>query len=204
VSPAVAVSMESVKKLREATSAGIMECRKALEETGGDLDKAVALLRERGAAAAMSKEGRRAEEGAIMAYVHHGGKLGALVELNCETDFVARNEEFIALAKELAMQVAATSPKFLAKEDVPEAYLAAQRAEFATQAATLGKPAEPFVAERLEQHLATVCLLEQAYIRDAALTVSQLVTDRVAKFKERIRVKRFVVYKLGQAEDAAG
>ncbi len=200
----MAASLEAVKKLREATSAGIMECRKALEEAGGDHDKAIALLHERGAAAALAKEGRRAEEGAIMAYVHHGGKLGALVEVNCETDFVARNEEFIALARELAMQVAATSPKFLAKEDVPEDYLAAQRKEFAVQAATVGKPVEPFVAERVEQHLATVCLLEQPYIRDASLTVSQLVTDKVAKFKERIRVKRFVVYKLGQAEDAAG
>ena len=197
-----AVAATVIKQLREQTSAGIMECRKALEECEGDLEKAIVILRERGAATAMAKEGRRAEEGTIMAYVHHGGKLGSLVEVNCESDFVARNEEFIVLAKELAMQIAATSPRFVSRTDVPADYISAQKAEFAKQAAELGKPAEPFVQEKLEQLMSQVCLMDQPYIRDAALTVTNLITDKVAKFKERIRVKRFVVYKLGEGEDA--
>jgi elongation factor Ts len=196
------VAATVIKQLREQTSAGIMECRKALEECEGDLEKAIVILRERGAATAMAKEGRRAEEGTIMAYVHHGGKLGSLVEVNCESDFVARNEEFIVLAKELAMQIAATSPRFVARADVPAEYISAQKAEFVRQAAELGKPTEPFVQEKLEQLMSQVCLMDQPYIRDAALTVTNLITDKVAKFKERIRVKRFVVYKLGEGEDA--
>lgn len=198
----MASDIEAVKKLREATGSGIMECRKALAEAGGDLEKAIALLREKGAAAALSKAGRKAEEGAVMAYVHHGGKLGALVEVNSETDFVARNEEFVALARELAMHIAAMHPKFISREEVPPAFLDEHRKEFAIQAASAGKPPEPFIKEKTEQLYATVCLLEQPYIRDAALTINQLITDKVAKFKERIRVKRFVVFKLGEAEDA--
>src|SRR5262245_43071275 len=128
-----------------------MDCRKVLEETSGDVEKALLLLRERGAAKAMSKEGRKAEEGTVMAYVHHGGKLGAMVELNCETDFVARNEEFVHLAKELAMQIAATSPKWVTKEDMPASFLAEQQVEFKKQAAELGKPEDVTVKEKTEQ-----------------------------------------------------
>jgi len=199
----MAVATDSIKKLRESTGAGIMDCRKALEETSGDLERAALLLRERGAAKALTKENRRAQEGSIMAYVHHGGKLGSLVEVNCETDFVARNEEFIALAKELSMQVAATSPKWVSKEDVPAAYLEAQKAEYTKQASELGKPAEAYVQEKVDQLLSQVCLLEQPYIRDAAVLVSSLITDKVAKFGERIRVKRFVVFKLGEGDEQA-
>jgi elongation factor Ts len=139
-----------------------------------------------------------------MAYVHHGGKLGSLVEVNCETDFVARNEEFIMLAKELSMQVAATSPKYISKEEVPAGFLDEQLAAFRKQAADLGKAAqaEEYAKEKMEQLLSQICLLEQPYIRDAALTVSSLITDKVAKFKERIRVKRFVVFKLGEQEES--
>lgn len=199
----MAGSAEQIKKLREMTSAGIMECRRALEETSGDLDKAVSILRERGAATAAKKANRVAEEGTVMAYVHHGGKLGAIVELNCETDFVARNEEFVTLAKELAMQVAATSPRWITKEEVPADFLEAQRAEFKKQAADLGKAAQAdmIAAEKVEQLIAQVCLLEQAYIRDQALTVANLITEKIAKFGERIRVKRFTVYKLGEGKD---
>jgi elongation factor Ts len=200
---AVAVSSDQIKKLREMTGAGIMDCRKVLEETGSDLEKAVALLRERGAAKAMSKEGRKAEEGTVMAYVHHGGKLGAMVELNCETDFVARNEEFVQLAKELAMQIAATAPKWVTKDEMPAAFLAEQQEEFRKQAAELGKPADTTVKERTEQLISTLCLLEQPYIRDNGVTVASLITDKVAKFGERIRVKRFTVFKLGEAEDSS-
>ena len=199
----VAVPAESIRKLRETTGAGIMDCRKALEESSGDIERAVALLRERGAARVMSKEGRRAEEGAIMAYVHHGGKLGSLVEVNCETDFVARNDEFIGLAKELSMQVAATSPRWVAREDVPAAFLEAQKADFTKQAGELGKPADAYVQERTDQLLSQVVLLEQPYIRDAAVLVSSLITEKAAKFGERIRVKRFVVFKLGENDEPA-
>ncbi len=198
---ATAVSADKIKQLREASGAGIMDCRKALEETGGDLEKASLLLRERGAAKAAGKTARKAEEGVIMAYVHQGGKLAALVELNCETDFVGRNEEFVGLARELAMQIAATSPKWVTRAEVPESAITAQQAEFAKQAADLGKPVDAFVKERMEQWIAQMVLLEQTYIRDAAVTVQTLVTDRTAKFGERVRVKRFTVYKLGEAPD---
>ncbi len=183
-----------------------MDCRKALEETNGDLEKAMALLRERGAATALAREGRQAEEGTVMAYVHHGGKLGSLVEVNCESDFVARNDDFIALAKELSMQIAATSPTYVSREEVPADFLEAQRAEFKKQAATLGKAAstDAYVEEKIEQLLSRLCLLEQPYIRDATLTIKNLITDKVAKFKERIRVKRFEVFKLGEGGDSAG
>lgn len=197
------VSPGDIKKLRELTSAGIMDCRRGLEEAQGDFEKAATLLREWGVAAAQSKAGRRAEEGAIMAYVHHGGKLGSLVEVNCETDFVARNEEFLALAKELSMQVAATSPRYVSKEDVPESFLETQRAAFKSQAMESGKTdsVDAYVQEKVDQLLSQMCLLEQPYIRDAAITINSLIIDKVAKFKERIRVKRFVVFKLGEQDD---
>ncbi len=198
------MSVEKIKQLREKTGVGIMECRKALQESGGDLEKAVVLLRERGVAVASAKAGRKAEEGVIMAYVHHGGKLGSLIELNCETDFVARNEEFVSLAKELSMQVAATSPRHVSKDDVPAEYLKNQQEEFARQAESLKKNREEYVKEKTDQLLSQICLLEQPYIRDAAVTVSSLLTDKVAKFRERVRVKRFMVFKLGQDEEAAG
>lgn len=200
---AVAATADQIKKLREMTSAGIMECRKALDDAAGDLDKASTLLRERGAAKAAKKESRTAEQGTVMAYVHHGGKLGAIMELNCETDFVARNEEFVTLAKELAMQIAATSPRWITKDEIPADFLEAQRAEFKKQAVDLGKAdqADTVAAEKVEQLVSQLCLMEQTYIRDQALTVGTLITEKVAKFGERIRVKRFTVYKLGEGKD---
>ena len=200
----MAASVELVKKLREMTSAGVMECRKALTESGGDLEKAAMILHEQGAAAVASKQGRKAEEGVVMAYVHHGAKLGSLIEVNCESDFVARTEEFVSLAKELAMQVAATNPKYISKDDVPKDILDAERKEFKGQAESLGKgtKVEEYLEEKIEHLLSQLCLMEQPYIRDAAVTVASLITEKVAKFKERIRVKRFVVYKLGETEDS--
>jgi elongation factor Ts len=194
----MAVSADNIRKLRESTGAGIMDCRKALEDTDGSIEKAVALLREQGAAKALAKEGRKAEEGVVMAYVHHGGKLGSLIELNCETDFVARNEEFVTLARELAMQVAATSPKYVTKEEVPAEVIESQRAEAREQAATLGRDSEAHIRDKVEQFISNACLMEQPYIRDAAVTVQSLITDKVAKFGERMRVKRFTVFKLGE------
>lgn len=201
----MAVSAEKIKRLRELTGAGVMDCRKALDESGGDIEKATAVLREAGAALAQAKVDRRAEEGTVMAYVHHGGKLGSLVELNCESDFVARNEEFISLAKELSMQIAATSPKYVAREDVPADFLEARRGEFREQAAGAGKggSADEYAQDKVEQLLSQVCLMEQPYIRDAAVTVRSLIEEKVGKFRERIRVKRFVVFKLGEAGEEA-
>ena len=205
MSTVMAVGAENIKKLRELTGAGIMDCRKALEEGGDNVEKATTLLRERGVAMAQAKEGRRAMEGTIMAYVHHGGKLGSLVEVNCESDFVARNEDFIALTKELAMQIAATSPEYVSKEDVPAGFLEKHKTECRKQASDLDKPGseDAYVQEKVDQLLSQVCLLEQPYIRDAAVTISSLITDKVAKFKENIRVKRFEVFKLGGGDDSA-
>jgi elongation factor Ts len=193
--------LDQIRQLREQTGAGVMECRKALEQSSGDLEKAVALLREQGSSVVSAKGQRRAEEGVIMAYVHHGGKLGSLVELNCETDFVARNEEFISLAKELAMQVAATSPKYVSRDDVPAELLEKIRTDFRKQGESLGKPPDDYVKEKIDQFASQICLLEQPYIRDAAVTVDSLLTEKVAKFRERMRVKRFVVFKLGEDEE---
>ncbi len=195
----MAIAIAQIKELREKTGAGIMECRKALEESGGDIQRAAGLLQERGAAVAAAKGSRKAEEGVVMAYVHHGGKLGSLIELNCETDFVARNEEFISLAKELSMQVAATSPKYVARDDIPADFMKAKEAEMEQQAGAEGQNPPP-VKEKIDQLVSQICLLEQPYIRDAAVTIGSLITEKVAKFRERIRVKRFVVFKLGEDE----
>lgn len=195
------LSLDQIRELREQTGAGVMECRKALEQSGGDIEKAVAMLREQGVSVVSAKSHRRAEEGIIMAYVHHGGKLGSLVELNCETDFVARNEEFVTLAKELAMQVAATSPKYVSRDQVPAKLLEEAVADFRKQAESLGKPPEDFLKDKTDQLMSQICLLEQPYIRDAAVTVESLIADKVSKFRERMRVKRFVVYKLGENEE---
>jgi elongation factor Ts len=198
------ITAEQVRQLRELSGSGVMECRKALMEAGGDQDKAAAILREKGAAIQASKESRKAEEGCIMAYVHNGGKLAALIEVNCESDFVARNEEFVAMAKELAMQVAAMTPKWISREEVPEAFLAEQKAEFLKQAEVAGKmaQAEEFVKEKVEHLYSQVCLLEQPYIRDSALTVGTLITDKVSKFKEKMKIRRFTIYRLGGGEEA--
>ncbi len=189
------VTTELVKELRARTGAGIMDCRRALEEAGGDLDRAAELLRAKGLAAAARRAGREASEGLIEAYVHAGSRLGALVELNCETDFVARTEEFKRLAKELAMQVAAASPRFLSKEDVPVDVLAEQRAVIVRDADG-ASPAE--IDRRLEQWVQDVVLMEQPYIRDAGRRVGDLVTEAAARTGEHVRVRRFARFKLGE------
>jgi elongation factor Ts len=191
----MAVTTELVKELRTRTGAGIMDCRRALEESGGDLERAGELLRAKGLAAAAKRAGREASEGLVEAYVHAGSRLGALVELNCETDFVARTEEFKRLAKELAMQVAAGSPRFLSKDDVPAGMLAEQRAVIARDA---DGASEAEIDRRLQQWVAEVALLEQPYIRDAARRVGDLVTEAAARTGENVRVRRFARFKLGE------
>jgi elongation factor Ts len=196
-----------VKELREKTGAGIMDCKQALQQAGNDLDRAVDWLRERGLAAAAKKAGRAAEQGAVVAYVHPGGRLGVLLELNCETDFVALNEGFQALARDLAMQVAATGPRFVRREDVPEEVTAHERDVLRRQALAEGKPeriVERMVEGRLARFYAEQCLLEQPFIRDEDRTVGQLVQEAVARFGENIVVRRFARFAVGESAGSEG
>ncbi len=190
----MAVTTEMVKTLRARTGAGVMDCRRALEETGGDLERAAELLRAKGLAAAAKRAGRTASEGIVEAYVHAGSRLGALVELNCETDFVARTEEFRTLARELAMQVAAASPQFLSKAEVPAEVVTQQRAALAVES---DGATDAEVDRRLAQWLDEISLLDQPYIRDAGRRVSDLIADTAARVGEHVQVKRFARFKLG-------
>ncbi|MCS6817706.1 MAG: translation elongation factor Ts [Blastocatellia bacterium] len=199
------ISAQAVKALREKTGVGIMECRAALIEAGGDEEKAIEILRKRGLAAAKRKEGRATAEGIIGAYVHHGSKIGVLVEVNCETDFVARNPEFQQFVKDLAMHICAAEPRYIRKEDVPEDVLAKER-EIAREQALAdpkmeGKPErvlEQIVEGRLAKFYAETVLLEQPFIKDPSRTIYQLLAELIAKFGENIRIRRFTRYKLGE------
>jgi elongation factor Ts len=194
------ISAGLVKELRERTGAGFMDCKRALEETGGDLDKAVALLRERGVVAAAKKAGREAREGLVGSYIHTGGKVGVLIEVNCETDFVARTEEFQKLVRDLAMQVAGLSPLYVDADAIPEADLTARKAELLADESVMKKPEnirEQIVEGQLKKWFATVCLYDQPY-RDEERTVRELVNERIATIGENIRVRRFTRYSLGE------
>ena len=194
------ISAGLVKELRERTGAGFMDCKRALEETGGDLDKAVALLRERGVAAAEKKAGREAREGLIGSYIHTGGKVGVLIEVNCETDFVARTDEFQKLVRDLAMQVAGLSPLYVDADAIPEAELTARKAELLADASVAKKPENirPQIVEgQLKKWFAQVCLYDQPF-RDEERTVRELITERIATIGENIRVRRFTRYSLGE------
>lgn len=179
----------------------MMDCKKALIEAGGDIEKAIVYLRERGLAAAAKKAGRATKEGRIEAYIHPGAKLGVLVEVNCETDFVANTDEYKHLCRELAMQVAASNPKYIRREDVPEEEVEKEAAILRNQALAEGKPEkviEKIVSGRLEKFYQEVCLLEQPYIRDAEKTVKDLINEYIAKLGENIVVRRFVRFRLGE------
>ena len=194
------ITAAAVKQLRELTGAGFMDCKRALEETGGDLDKAVALLRERGVAAAEKKAGREAREGLIGSYIHTGGKVGVLIEVNCETDFVARTDEFQKLVRDLAMQVAGLSPLYVDADAIPEAELAARKAELLADESVAKKPENirPQIVEgQLKKWFAQVCLYDQPF-RDEERTVRELITERIATIGENIRVRRFSRYSLGE------
>ena len=194
------ISAGLVKELRERTGAGFMDCKRALEETGGDLDKAVALLRERGVAAAEKKAGREAREGLVGSYIHTGGKVGVLIEVNCETDFVARTEEFQKLVRDLAMQVAGLSPLYVDADAIPEAELAAKKAELLADESVAKKPENirgQIVEGQLKKWFAQVCLYDQPF-RDEERTVRELITERIATIGENIRVRRFARYSLGE------
>ena len=193
-----------VKELREKTGAGMMDCKKALAEAGGDLDGAVKWLREKGLAAAAKKAGRATSEGSIGTYLHGGGRIGVLVEINCETDFVAKTPDFQNLVKDVAMQVAAASPqvpRFVRREEVPSEVIAAEREIYRAQAIASGKPekvVDKIVDGKIDKFLAEICLLDQPFIREPEKTVQDIVSAAVAKLGENILVRRFARFQLGE------
>lgn len=190
-----------VKELREKTGAGFMDCKKALAETGGNLEKAVDYLRQKGLAAAAKKADRVAADGAVGAYVHPGGKIGVLVEINCQTDFVARTTEFQTLLKDMAMQIAAASPRYVKREEVPGDEIAKEREIYYRQALESGKPEkviEKIVEGKMERFYSEVCLLEQAFIKDPDRKVSDIINDAITRMGEKIEVRRFARYHLGE------
>ena len=190
-----------VKELRERTGAGMMDCKKALSATDGELEKAIDFLREKGLAAAAKKAGRVAAEGLVEAYIHGGGRIGVLVEVNCETDFVAKTDAFKELVKDIAMHIAATNPSYLKREEVPTAELEHEQAVLAEQARNEGKPEkiiEKMVAGRIEKYYKEVCLMEQPFVKDPDKTISDLITESIAKIGENISIRRFTRYQLGE------
>ena len=195
------VTAAMVKELREMTGAGMMDCKKALQETNGNMEKAIEYLREKGLAAAAKKAHRVAAEGMVTSYIHMGGKIGVLVEVNCETDFVAKTDRFKELAKDIAMQIAASRPEYIKKEDVPEDVLNKEREILRAQALNEGKPekiVDKMVEGRIEKFYKEVCLLEQPFIKDNDKTVGQLISEAIAEIGENIQVRRFVRYELGE------
>jgi len=196
----MAISAEAVRDLRERTGAGMMDCKRALEECGGDVEKAVLALREAGLAAAAKKAGRDAREGLVSSYIHTGGRVGVLLEINCETDFVARNEQFQKLVKDIAMQIAGLHPLYVSQEQIPAAALEAKRAALLEDEALAKKPEAirtQIVEGQLRKWFEEVCLLDQPF-RDGDETVGQLITNAIATIGENIRVRRFVRYALGE------
>lgn len=197
----MSVDAEKVKKLREKTGAGFMDCKNALAEAGGDMDKAIDLLRQKGINVAMAREGKAAEEGIIASYVHAGNQIGVLVDLRCETDFVARTDEFREFGRDIAMQVAAMHPRWVAPEDVPEDVLEHEREVLKNQALEEGKPehiVEKMVEGRLQKFYEDVCLMKQPFIRDDSLTIEDKLNELVAQTGERVLINRFVRYQVGE------
>jgi elongation factor Ts len=197
------ITAAMVKKLREATGAGMMECKAALTEAKGNFEEAVTILRKRGLAQATKKAGRSTNEGLIGSYIHMGGKIGVLVEVNCESDFVARTEDFQGLAREIAMHVAAASPQYVRREDVPADILERERAIYRSQLEGQNKPPqvlEKIVEGKLNSFFEQVCLMDQPSIRDPKVTIGQVVQQAIANLGENISVARFVRFKLGEAQ----
>ncbi len=195
------VTAAMVKELRELTGAGMMDCKKALTETEGNIEKAVDFLREKGLAAAAKKAGRVAAEGVVETYVHGGGRIGVMVEINCETDFVAKTDDFKSLAHDIALQIAAKNPMVVRREEVSEEVLEHEREVLRAQALNEGKPAnivEKMIVGRIEKYYKEICLMEQEFIKDPDKTISQLINEKIAKIGENITVRRFTVYQLGE------
>ncbi|MBE3518679.1 MAG: translation elongation factor Ts [Firmicutes bacterium] len=190
-----------IKELRTRTGSGVMDCKKALEETGGDMDKAVEYLRKKGLATAEKKAGRPAEEGVVESYIHHNRRVGVLVELNCETDFVARTDQFLELAKDIAMHIAWANPRYISRDEVPEDVLERERAIERERALQEGKPAnivDKIVEGRLAKFFSAVCLLDQPFIKDDSRKVSEVIAEKIALLGENIVVKRFCRFELGE------
>ncbi|MFO7941901.1 MAG: translation elongation factor Ts [Bacillota bacterium] len=201
----VEISASQVKELRAATGAGVLDCKKALQEVGGDMDKAIEALRTKGLAEAQKKAGRSTNEGLIDSYIHLNGKIGVLIEVNCETDFVARTDEFSELAHDLCMQIAAADPSYIDREQVPEDIVDQERHILMEQAKGEGKPeeiAQKIVEGRMEKFFSQICLMDQAFIKDPDRTVEEVVNEYVATLGENIRVSRFTRFALG--EDTEG
>lgn len=195
------ITAEMVKILRERTSAGMMDCKKALGETNGDIEKAVDFLREKGLSAAAKKAGRVAAEGVVESYIHAGGRIGVLVELNCETDFVAKTDDFKALARDVAMQIAASNPLYVVKEEVPAEQISHEKEVLRAQALNEGKPekiVDKMVEGRIEKYYKEVCLMEQDFVKDGDKTIKALINENIAKIGENISIRRFVRYQLGE------
>lgn len=190
-----------VKDLRERTGAGMMDCKKALSHCDGDMDKSIDFLREKGLAAAAKKEGRIAAEGIVEAYIHGGGRIGVLVEVNCETDFVSRGEEFKSLVRDIAMQIAAAKPLYLTKEEVPDEIVQHEKDILRAQALNEGKPekiVDKMVEGRVEKYYKEVCLLDQAFVKDPDKTIRDLLLEKTSKIGERLVIRRFTRYEMGE------
>ncbi|HUP23181.1 MAG TPA: translation elongation factor Ts [Thermoanaerobaculia bacterium] len=199
----MSVSAQQVKELRERTGAGMMDCKKALVESDGDVEKAIDALRQRGLAAAAKRAGRSTGEGAIASYIHAGGKIGVLVEVNCETDFVARTDDFQELVRDIAMHIAAADPRFLRREEVTPEVLERERKVYREQVLQQGKPehiADRIVDGKLEKFYAEQVLLEQPFVKDPDQTVTELIAAKIGKIGENIQVSRFVRFRLGEGE----
>ncbi len=200
------ITAESVRLLREQTGAGMMDCKSALVEAQGDMNKAQEVLRKKGLAAAAKRAGRSASEGMIGHYIHPGAKVGVLVEINCETDFVAKNEDFQAMVRDVAMHIAAAAPNYVTKEEVPQAIIDKEKEIYRAQAVAAGKPeavADKIAEGKLKDFYATNCLLEQAFVKDPKVTVGQLIQEKVAVIKENILVRRFARFRVGDATPAS-
>jgi elongation factor Ts len=196
-----AVTAGMVKELRGMTGAGMMDCKKALVETDGNIEKAVDLLREKGLSKAAKKAGRIAAEGSVVSYIHGGGRIGVLVEINSETDFVAKNEEFKTFAKDIAMQIAAAKPLYLTKEEVPQEELEHERKVLREQALNEGKPekiVDKMVEGRIKKYYKEVCLMEQPFIKDSDKTIQDLLNEKIAKLGENLKIRRFTRYEVGE------
>jgi elongation factor Ts len=197
----MAISAAQVKELREKTGAGMMECKAALTEAGGNMEEAITLLRKRGLAQAAKKTGRSTDQGLVGHYIHMGGKIGVLVEVNCESDFVARTDDFQAMVKEIAMHIAAAAPQYVRREDVPADVVAREKDVYKGQMAESGKPAnviEKIVEGKLNSFYEQTCLLEQASIRDPKVTIGAMITAAIAKLGENISIARFARFKVGE------
>ncbi len=196
------VTAAMVKQLRDKTGSGMMDCKKALTENGGDMDKAIDFLRKKGLATAAKRAGRETSEGVVQPYVHTGGKLGVMVEVNCETDFVAKSEDFQEFAKNIAMHIAATNPIGITPEDVPAETLAREKDIYVDQAKQTGKPdnvIEKIVEGKMNKFLKENCLMNQAYVKDPDITIADLLNELIAKIGENISIKRYVRFQIGES-----